>query len=118
MSPKSSKSFCNASAAVVSTGQTTPEPVPPTNGVTAREAAGVRQVYFGRLGCRQEVPWYAREDLAPGDEIPGPALIVEPQTSTYMGPGFEGRVDGAGNLILTRRAQARNAQARNAQEGA
>ena len=89
---------------VVSTERRPPAPVPPTNGVAACAAAGLREVYFGRQACRQEVPWYARADLAPGAAIAGPALIVEPQTSTYMGPGFEGRVDGAGNLILTRRA--------------
>ncbi|MEM7225232.1 MAG: hydantoinase/oxoprolinase family protein [Pseudomonadota bacterium] len=89
---------------VVSTGAAPPQPVPPTNGVAAVAAAGAREVYFGRGERKQEVPWYARADLTPGAAVAGPALIVEPQTSTYLSPEFEGRVDGAGNLILTRRA--------------
>lgn len=44
-----------------------------------------------------------RSDLAPGDTLSGPALITEPQTTTFVGADFDLVVDGAGNLILTRK---------------
>lgn len=45
---------------------------------------------------------HAREVLAPGARVPGPALIVEPQTTTLVGRDFVAAVDGDGSLILTR----------------
>ena len=44
-----------------------------------------------------------RESLAPGSWLDGPALIVEPQTTTLVGADFRVNVDGHGNLVLTRR---------------
>ncbi|MEM8758727.1 MAG: hydantoinase/oxoprolinase family protein [Pseudomonadota bacterium] len=47
-----------------------------------------------------------RDALAPGDALDGPALIVEPQTTTFVAADFSAAVDAAGHLILTRRAMA------------
>ncbi|MEM7521191.1 MAG: hydantoinase/oxoprolinase family protein [Pseudomonadota bacterium] len=44
-----------------------------------------------------------RTSLLPGHRLQGPALIVEPQTTTFVGADFELCVDGALNLILTRK---------------
>lgn len=44
-----------------------------------------------------------RADLQPGDEIEGPALVTEPQTTTLISADFGCTVDGASNLILTRK---------------
>ena len=44
-----------------------------------------------------------RAALPPGREIDGPALIVEPQTTTLVSADFTAQADEAGNLILTRR---------------
>ncbi|WP_282608529.1 hydantoinase/oxoprolinase family protein [Pelagibius sp. Alg239-R121] len=44
---------------------------------------------------------FHRAQLKPGDRIPSPALIVEPQTTTLVSSGFSAEVDGAGNLRLT-----------------
>ena len=43
-----------------------------------------------------------REALRPGDIISGPALISEPQTTTFVGADFTAFVDASGNLILNR----------------
>ena len=43
-----------------------------------------------------------RKSLAPGDEVLGPALITEPQTTTLVSADFSARVDGIGNLVLVR----------------
>jgi N-methylhydantoinase A len=45
-----------------------------------------------------------REDLEPGDWLRGPALIVEPQTTTVAPPSFDVAVDAYGYLVLDRRA--------------
>ncbi|MEO1138833.1 MAG: hydantoinase/oxoprolinase family protein [Pseudomonadota bacterium] len=45
---------------------------------------------------------YDRDGLHPGAQIDGPALIVEPQTTTYVSADFTACVDGFGNLILSR----------------
>ncbi|HEY1145354.1 MAG TPA: hydantoinase B/oxoprolinase family protein, partial [Allosphingosinicella sp.] len=45
---------------------------------------------------------FDRGDLAPGQLIPGPALIVDPSATTVVEPGWQAEVDGLGNLILTR----------------
>ncbi len=44
-----------------------------------------------------------RSDLRPGDTLDGPALIVEPQTTTLVSVDFALSVDGHRNLVLTRR---------------
>lgn len=44
----------------------------------------------------------ARDVLQPGDQLNGPALITESQTTTFVGADFCARIDGAGNIILTR----------------
>jgi hypothetical protein len=62
-----------------------------------------KPIYFGdRIGIIQTSMIY-RDTLKPGDSIDGPALIVEPQTSTLVEPAFNASVDGARNLVLTRR---------------
>ncbi len=48
---------------------------------------------------------YQRELLEPGNLIEGPALIVQLDSTTVMPPGWSGRVDPWGNLILTPKAK-------------
>ncbi|MEM7074599.1 MAG: hydantoinase/oxoprolinase family protein [Pseudomonadota bacterium] len=43
-----------------------------------------------------------RGSLVPGMTLSGPALVTEPQTTTFVGADFTLGVDAAGNLILTR----------------
>jgi len=43
-----------------------------------------------------------RAALEPGDCLLGPTLVVEPQTTTLVSRDFGARVDGDGNLLLTR----------------
>lgn len=45
---------------------------------------------------------YQRGMLAPGDELSGPALIIEPQTTTLVSRDFDAHVDTALNIILTK----------------
>jgi N-methylhydantoinase A len=45
---------------------------------------------------------HQRDDLAPGDEIAGPAVIEEFGATVPIHPGFRARVDRFGNLVVTR----------------
>ena len=49
---------------------------------------------------------YNRASLAPGDQLDGPALIIEPQTTTFVRADFSAHVDGARNIWLTRTRRA------------
>ncbi|MGJ8625881.1 MAG: hydantoinase/oxoprolinase family protein [Sulfitobacter sp.] len=58
-----------------------------------------------RIWCNISDTWrdaavFTRADLAPGDTLDGPALIVEPQTTTFVSADFRARIDGHGNIWL------------------
>ncbi len=59
-----------------------------------------RQIRCEASGDLLEAGLFQRAELAPGDRIASPALIVEPQTTTLVSPGFSATVDTAGNLLL------------------
>ncbi len=44
---------------------------------------------------------HERRALEPGAQIPGPALIIEPQTTTYVSADFTAEVAANGTLVLT-----------------
>ena len=82
------------------------EPVPLLP-LTERSASpapiGSRTVLMGRDAEPVEIPVFARADLAPGAAIDGPALVVEPGTSTFVGQSFTASPDRGGALVLERR---------------
>jgi N-methylhydantoinase A len=53
-------------------------------------------------GRALECPVYARERLAPGDVVAGPAVIEEYGATTVVFPTLSAEVDRLGNLVLTR----------------
>ncbi|MFL5124555.1 MAG: hydantoinase/oxoprolinase family protein [Microvirga sp.] len=65
---------------------------------------GARAVFDGRGGGRSEVPLYARADFTPGAALPGPAIIVEAGTSTFVSEAFDVMLDGGGALVLERKS--------------
>ncbi len=48
----------------------------------------------------QAVPSYPREQLAPEQQLVGPALICEAVATTWLAPGWQARVDEQGHLHL------------------
>jgi N-methylhydantoinase A len=66
-----------------------------------------RSVHLGG-GVRRDVRYsvYERNALAAGQEIPGPAIIEERETTTVILPGWTARVDRTG-CIIAQRASAR-----------
>jgi N-methylhydantoinase A len=47
-----------------------------------------------------DVPFYRRSDLRPGACIPGPALVVENETSVFVSSGFIAKVGRKGYIVL------------------
>ena len=85
---------------------TPPEAAPRAGDCAARNVpapAGTRTLALGQTGDETVAACFRRADLAPGDAVTGPALIVEPQTTTFVSPRFEARIDTAGNIVMTRR---------------
>ncbi len=61
-----------------------------------------RDVYFISHGLQEETPIYRRDDLAPGFELEGPAIVEEYGATLVVNPGWNLRVDEYGNIILER----------------
>src|SRR5271167_2391991 len=75
-----------------------PSPVPHTP-----QAARHRPVFDPELGEFVEVAIHDRAALSPGARIPGPAVIVEDETSTVVTRLFDATIDAFGYIELTRR---------------
>jgi len=65
---------------------------------------GSRAFFDGRAGAFVDVPVYRRAHLRAGVRVPGPAIITEDETSTFITASFNARIDGAGCIVMERRA--------------
>lgn len=63
------------------------------------EPRGERPVYFFGQGFLPAAV-YHRDDLQPGAEVEGPAVVEEQTSTTVLPPGVVGRVDGYGNILV------------------
>ncbi|MFV1878608.1 hydantoinase/oxoprolinase family protein [Nioella sp.] len=72
------------------------------------EAMGARRIMCDVTGVWREAAVYDRDGLRPGDRLAGPALIIEPQTTTFVSADFSARVDAAGNIWLHRHGETGN----------
>ncbi|MCH0542197.1 hydantoinase B/oxoprolinase family protein [Streptomyces sp. MUM 203J] len=88
---------------VEAVGRAGPRP-PATGGQPPREGTlrprGAVPVYVG--GARADTPLYRREDLRPGDTVPGPAVIAEADATTVVDPGWRAAATDTGHLALRR----------------
>ena len=66
---------------------------------------GSRSFFDGRAGKAIDVPLYRRERMAAGVRVPGPAIIAEDETSTFVTASFDARIDAAGCIVMERRAE-------------
>ena len=86
---------------VLATTETSrPEPAPPSPPAEAPAPAGTRAVFDGRSGQHMHVAVYDRASMPPGARVPGPAIIVEDETSTYVSSRYDVHVDGSGCLVM------------------
>jgi N-methylhydantoinase A len=73
----------------------------PKDGMTAESCkTGTRQVYAD--GNWQEAAVYDRLSIAVGEQVVGPCILEQLDTTIFVDPGLVGRVDAFGNLIIER----------------
>jgi 5-oxoprolinase (ATP-hydrolysing) len=71
----------------------------------ARAVPSRETVKMFSSGQWHEAALVVREDLRPGDVIPGPAIIAEKNATTIVEPGWEANLTALDHLVLERRAQ-------------
>ncbi|MFH8579956.1 hydantoinase B/oxoprolinase family protein [Streptomyces zaomyceticus] len=83
-----------------------PGPVPIDAVVDPDERAGPAApratVRMHSAGTPHDAPLHRREDLRPGDTVDGPALLVEPDSTTVVDSGWLAAVTDTGHLLLHR----------------
>ena len=84
---------------VAATGLVDRPPVAPPP-VDRGRAPRTRSIVFGGRPVRAAL--LARERLAPGESVAGPAIIEEPTATTILPPGWRAGVSPGGHLSLTR----------------
>ncbi|MCP4316255.1 MAG: hydantoinase/oxoprolinase family protein [Hyphomicrobiales bacterium] len=62
-----------------------------------------RMLFDGATGDVLETPVYWRFDLSAGQQIDGPAIIAEDETSTVITSTFDATIQGDGSIVLERR---------------
>ena len=84
-------------------GRTPKAAVPPApeRATAAPEPAGRRQVCLDVMAGFVETPVYRRDDLRPGHEFTGPAIITQRDTTTVVLPGQVVTVAGSGVLRVS-----------------
>jgi N-methylhydantoinase A/oxoprolinase/acetone carboxylase beta subunit len=86
-----------------------PEIEPPQLGIangTPAAPTGRRDVWFEDAGAMVAADVYARSQLLAGHEITGPAVIEQEDSTVLVPPNLTGRVDRAGNIVISRAAAA------------
>lgn len=87
----------------VSVPKFTLEPEPLVGGLPASALAGTRQVCFSAARGYEPCPIYDRRRLQPGQQVRGPAIVDQFDSTTVILPGQTATVDGYRNLIIRSR---------------
>nr|WP_178130388.1 hydantoinase/oxoprolinase family protein [Reyranella sp. CPCC 100927] len=90
----------------VSTEARRPTAIAPPSRQKAPPPVGARRFFDARQSHHVEVPVYWRNDLVPGATVPGPAIIAEDETSTFVSQTFDAWLDAAGGIVLERKRAA------------
>ncbi|MBB5696311.1 hydantoinase/oxoprolinase family protein [Muricoccus pecuniae] len=80
----------------------TPKPEFPAGAVAESLPEPDCRVPVAHRGMTVEAALFRREALPPGAAFAGPAVVVQDDATSWVPPGFAGRVDAFGNLILRR----------------
>jgi 5-oxoprolinase (ATP-hydrolysing) len=83
-----------------------PEEKPDAGKAGRAPALPVEHVPMTTGGESRRTPVYLRDELVPGQRLPGPAIIAERNATTVVEPGWEAEVTARDHLVL-RRVQAR-----------
>ena len=82
---------------VVPVEKPAPAPQAPQEGGWEGAVVGEKSLVFGGKGM--EAPLVLREHLHCGNRVPGPALVIQMDSTTVLPPGWEVEVDAWGNLV-------------------
>ncbi|HEX4781258.1 MAG TPA: hydantoinase B/oxoprolinase family protein, partial [Usitatibacter sp.] len=80
----------------------------PAQSVSSARPIPIEWVEMTSGGTRFRTPVYAREKLAPGTAIAGPAIIAERNATTVVEPEWHARVTELDHLVLERVAERRS----------
>jgi 5-oxoprolinase (ATP-hydrolysing) len=75
-------------------------PLHPARAVPLRETV---RMYSG--GQWHDAALVVREDMRPGDVVPGPAIVAEKNATTVIEPGWEATLTALDHLVLERKTQ-------------
>lgn len=79
-----------------------PTACPPMPQANRIRPAGSRQMFDPAGGEMGKIGVYRRDSLQPGDEITGPAVIVEDETTSIVLAGFTARINAVGYIVMRR----------------
>jgi N-methylhydantoinase A/oxoprolinase/acetone carboxylase beta subunit len=75
------------------------EPLSRPRAVPAGAEIGRQELFAA--GARMKAPVFDRLKLLAGNELRGPALVVDAESTTYIPAGFRGWIDGFHNIIMS-----------------
>ncbi|HEY7689986.1 MAG TPA: hydantoinase B/oxoprolinase family protein, partial [Dongiaceae bacterium] len=75
------------------------------------DATPKARVPFWAEGAHHQAPVLDRAEMRPGQEVAGPAIILEPTSTTIVEPGWTAIATERGHLVLERRAKLARASA-------
>jgi len=81
----------------------TPDPSPSREGGKVSSTAARTTKFYSR-GAWHEAPVVPRDELIPGLEVSGPALIIEPHQTIVVEPGWKLALTSSDDIVLTRTA--------------
>jgi 5-oxoprolinase (ATP-hydrolysing) len=64
--------------------------------------APVRRTQFYAAGARHDAAIYRREQLAPGQKVLGPAIVIEPHQTIVIEDGWQAEVTAKNHMVLRR----------------
>jgi len=71
-----------------------------TRGGADASAARVQETRLFEGGAWRDGWIYDRAKLAPGNRVPGPAIVTEMDSTSVILPGFVGVIDAVGNILI------------------
>jgi N-methylhydantoinase A len=84
----------------LATDRPLPQPMASMAALPAAKPVGFRSLFDPATGVADEAAIYERPSLLPGMAFPGPALVVEDETTTVVPKGFDARINALGQIIL------------------
>lgn len=87
----------------ISTIPSPPVPFSPAGAKITLSPLEIRRFFDGGSNGWTDLPVYDRACAPSGAFVPGPAIIVEKETTTYVSARFDAQIDGSGNIIMNQK---------------